>query len=151
MDSTDFGIHAEYVSEMARQMVYDQFREDAYTRGFNVFSTITKADQDAAYLALRRGVLEYDKRQPYRGPEGYMDIPTNKSDAEAAIESELAEHPDSDGIIAAVVLSAGPKNVRALLASGEEITIANTELGAAAAALTDKLPTHAYDVVRSYA
>jgi penicillin-binding protein 1A len=71
-----------------------------------------------------------------------MDIPANKSDAEAAIESELAEHPDSDGIIAAVVLSAGPKNVRALLASGEEITIANTELGAAAAALTDKMPAN---------
>jgi len=71
-----------------------------------------------------------------------MDIPASKSDAEAAIESELAEHPDSDGIIAAVVLSANPKNVRALLASGEEITIANTELGAAAAALTDKMPAN---------
>jgi penicillin-binding protein 1A len=87
-------------------------------------------------------VLEYEKRQPYRGPEGYMDIPANKSEAEAAIESELAEHPDSDGIIAAVVLSASAKNVRALLASGEEITIANTELGAAAAALTDKMPAN---------
>jgi penicillin-binding protein 1A len=142
MDSTDFGIHAEYVSEMARQMVYDQFKEDAYTRGLNVFTTITKADQDAAYLALRRGVLEYEKRQPYRGAEGYMDIPANKSEAEAAIESELAEHPDSDGIIAAVVLSTTPKSVRAVLASGEEITIANTALGAAATALTDKMPAN---------
>ncbi|MEY4208451.1 MAG: hypothetical protein RLZZ20_1603 [Pseudomonadota bacterium] len=73
MDSNEFGVHAEYVAEMARQMVYEQFKEDTYTRGLNVFTTITKSDQDAAYLALRRGVLDYEKRQPYRGPEGYME------------------------------------------------------------------------------
>ncbi len=142
MDSNEFGVHAEYVAEMARQMVYEQFKEDTYTRGLNVFTTITKADQDAAYLALRRGVLDYEKRQPYRGPEGYMEIPSDKTEAEAAIESELAEHPDSDGIVAAVVLAATPKSVRALLASGEEITIQDTGLGQAASSLTDKVPAN---------
>lgn len=142
MDSNEFGVHAEYVAEMARQMVYDQFKEDTYTRGLNVFTTITKADQDAAYLALRRGVLDYEKRQAYRGPEGYMDIPSDKGEAEASIESELAEHPDSDGIVAAVVLTASAKNVRALLASGEEIAIQDTGLGLAASALTDKTPAN---------
>ena len=142
MDSNDFGVHAEYVAEMARQMVYDQYKEDAYTRGLNVFTTITKADQDAAYLALRRGVLDYEKRQPYRGPEGYMEIPADKTEAEAAIETELAEHPDSDGIIAAVVLSTGPKTVRAVLASGEEITVTEAGLGTASTALTDKVPAN---------
>ena len=142
MDSNEFGVHAEYVAEMARQMVYDQFKEDTYTRGLNVFTTITKADQDAAYLALRRGVLDYEKRQVYRGPEGYMDIPADKGEAEASIESELAEHPDSDGIVAAVVLTATPKSVRALLASGEEITIQDTGLGMATSALTDKTPAN---------
>ncbi len=142
MDSNDFGVHAEYVAEMARQMVYDQYKEDAYTRGLNVFTTITKADQDAAYLALRRGVLDYEKRQPYRGPEGYMEIPADKTEAEAAIETELAEHPDSDGIIAAAVLSTGPKTVRAVLASGEEITVTEAGLGMAATALTDKVPAN---------
>jgi penicillin-binding protein 1A len=139
MDSNEFGIHAEYVSEMARQMVYDQFKEETYTRGLNVFTTITKADQDAAYLALRRGVLDYEKRQPYRGPEGYMDIPVDKSEAEAAIESELAEHQDSDGLIAAVVLAATPKSVRAILASGDEITVGDTGLGQAVNALGEKV------------
>jgi penicillin-binding protein 1A len=142
MDSNEFGVHAEYVAEMARQMVYDQFKEETYTRGLNVFTTITKADQDAAYLALRRGVLDYEKRQVYRGPEGYMDIPADKGEAEASIESELAEHPDSDGIVAAVVLTATPKSVRALLASGEEITIQDTGLGMASSALTDKTPAN---------
>ncbi len=139
MDSNEFGIHAEYVSEMARQMVYDQFKEETYTRGLNVFTTITKADQDAAYLALRRGVLDYEKRQPYRGPEGYMSIPVDKGEAEAAIESELAEHPDSDGLVAAIVLAATSKSVHAILASGEEINISDTGLGQASYALSDKV------------
>ena len=138
MDSNEFSVHAEYVSEMARQMVYDQFKEETYTRGLNVYTTITKADQDAAYQALRQGVLEYERRQAYRGPEAYMQIPSDKNDAEAAIETKLAEHPDSDGISAAAVLSATPKIVRAMLASGEEITIEDTGLTQVASALSEK-------------
>ncbi|AKU22821.1 penicillin-binding protein 1A [Massilia sp. MB5] len=130
-DSSEFGVHAEYVAEMARQLVYEQFKEDTYTRGLNVFTTITKADQDAAYLALRRGVMDYEKRHAYRGPEAYIDIPSNKADADEAIETELAEHADSDDIVAAIVLSASPQKVVAVTASGEEITMAgaNIEMG----------------------
>ncbi|HEU4851309.1 MAG TPA: penicillin-binding protein 1A [Telluria sp.] len=122
-DSSEFGVHAEYVAEMARQLVYEQFKEDTYTRGLNVFTTITKADQDAAYLALRKGVMDYERRQPYRGPEGYIEIPDNKEEADEAIESELADHPDSDNIAAAMVLKASPTQVTAVTASGEEIKI----------------------------
>ncbi|WP_256080732.1 penicillin-binding protein 1A [Massilia sp. YIM B04103] len=130
-DSSEFGVHAEYVAEMARQLVYEQFKEDTYTRGLNVFTTITKADQDAAYLALRRGVMDYEKRHTYRGPEAYIDIPSNKADADEAIETELAEHADSDDIVAAIVLSASPQKVVAVTASGEEITMtgAGVEMG----------------------
>jgi penicillin-binding protein 1A len=140
MDSNEFGIHAEYVAEMVRQLVYDQFKEETYTRGLNVFTTITKADQDAAYIALRRGVMDYEKRHGYRGPEGYMEIPASKEEAEDAIETELAEHPDSDDIIAAVVLDASPKLVRAVLASGEEIEISGPGLSFATNLLSAKAP-----------
>ncbi len=139
-DSNDFGVHAEYVAEMARQMAYEQFKEETYTRGLNVFTTITKADQDAAYLALRQGVMEYDKRHGYRGPEGYMEIPADKEQAEDAIESELSEHPDSDDIVAAAVLEASPKQIRAMLVSGEEITITGPGLAIATNLLSDKAP-----------
>ncbi|MEN3367785.1 MAG: penicillin-binding protein [Burkholderiales bacterium] len=137
-DSTEFGVHAEYVAEMTRQLVYEQFKEDTYTRGLNVYTTITKADQDAAYLALRRGVMDYEKRHGYRGPEGYMDIPASKDEADNAIEVELAEHPDSDDIVAAVVLEASPKNVRAVLSSGEEINITGAGLSIATNLLSEK-------------
>ncbi|MFC5472988.1 penicillin-binding protein 1A [Paraherbaspirillum soli] len=139
--TSEFGIHAEFVAEMARQLVYDQFKETTYTRGLNVFTTITKADQDAAYIALRRGIMDYEKRRGYRGPEGYMEIPDgSKEEAENAMEVELAEHPDSDEIVAAVVLEASPKLVRALLSSGQEINISGAGLSIATNLLSDKAP-----------
>lgn len=139
-NSGEFGVHAEYVAEMTRQLVYEQFKDEAYTRGLNVYTTITKADQDAAYLALRRGVMDYEKRHGYRGPEGYMEIPASKEEADNAIEVELAEHPDSDDIVAAVVLEASPKSVKAVLSSGEEITITGPGLAFATNLLSDKAP-----------
>ncbi|WP_436269424.1 penicillin-binding protein 1A [Pseudoduganella sp. LjRoot289] len=137
-DSSEFGVHAEYVAEMARQLVYEQFKEDTYTRGLNVFTTITKADQDAAYLALRRGVMEYEKRHAYRGPEAYIDIPASKDEADDAIESELAGHPDSDDIVAAMVLQATPQKVTAVTATGEELTITGAGLDMGKSWLSDK-------------
>jgi len=134
-DSSQFGMHAEYVAEMARQLVYEQYKEDTYTRGLNVYTTITKADQDAAYLALRKGVMDYEKRHGYRGPEGHMEIPASKEEAADAIETELADHPESDDILPAVVLEASPKSVRAALSSGDEITITGPGLTFAAGAL----------------
>ncbi|MCE3264130.1 MAG: penicillin-binding protein [Pseudoduganella sp.] len=139
-DSSEFGVHAEYVAEMARQLVYEQFKEETYTRGLNVFTTITKADQDAAYLALRRGVMEYERRHPYRGPEAYVDLPSNKAEADEIVETELAEHPDSDDIVAAMVLSASADKVLAVTASGEEISISGPGLAMGKNWLSDKNP-----------
>jgi penicillin-binding protein 1A len=140
-DSSAFSIHAEYVAEMARQLVYAQYKDETYTRGLNVFTTVTKADQDAAYFAVRRGVMDYERRHGYRGPEAYMDMPTgSKEEVDSAIEVELADHPDSGELVAAVVLSATPKEIHAVLASGEEITISGAGLTFAANLLSDKAP-----------
>ncbi len=141
-NSSEFGIHAEYVAEMARQMVYDQFKEETYTRGLNVYTTITKSDQDAAYLALRRGVMDYEKRHGYRGPEAIISLPDSKEAAEEAIEKALAEHSDSDDLQIAMVLDAQPKLVKAMLASGEEIKIEGAGLSFAASGLNPKTPAN---------
>ena len=141
-DSSEFGIHAEYVAEMARQLVYEQFKEDTYTRGLNVYTTITKADQDAAYLSLRRGVMDYEKRHGYRGPEAIITIPEGKEAADDAIEKALAEHSNSDDLQVAMVLDASPKSVHAVLADGEEITIEDAGISFAASGLTTKVPAN---------
>jgi len=141
-DSSEFGIHAEYVAEMARQLVYEQFKEDTYTRGLNVYTTITKADQDAAYLSLRRGVMDYEKRHGYRGPEAIITIPEGKEAADDAIEKALAEHTNSDDLQVAMVLDASPKSVRAVLADGEEITMDEAGISFAASGLSNKAPAN---------
>ncbi|MDR5780502.1 penicillin-binding protein 1A [Caballeronia sp. LZ065] len=124
----EFSVHAEYVAEMVRQMMYAQYREEAYTRGLNVVTTIDSADQDAAYRAVRRGLMDYEHRHGYRGPEGYIDLPANPDDREQAIDDALAEHPDNGEIVAAVVTSASPKEVKASFLDGNTVTISGADL-----------------------
>jgi penicillin-binding protein 1A len=132
----EYSVHAEYVAEMVRQALAEHYPEDVYSRGFRVYTTIRKADQEAAYLALRKGVMEYDRRQPYRGPEAYVDLPASASDDD--YEDALADHVDSDELLVGVVLAAGPKQVQAALRSGEKIMISGDGLKFAARALEPK-------------
>ena len=141
-NSAEFGIHAEYIAEMARQLVYEQFKEESYTRGLNVYTTITKAEQDAAYLSLRKGVMDYERRHGYRGPEAIIELPANKELADEAIEKELADHPDSDDLLAAMVIEAKPDQVRAVLSNGDEIQITGAGLSFAAAGLKPNAPAN---------
>lgn len=66
-DANEFSVHADYVAEMARQIAAERFPDDVYTRGLRVYTTILKADQEAAYQSLRKGVMDYDRRHGYRG------------------------------------------------------------------------------------
>ncbi len=59
--------HAEYVAEAARQLIFNQYGDEAYSRGLNVHLTVRADDQNAAYRALRRGIMDYERRQVYRG------------------------------------------------------------------------------------
>src|SRR5512132_3029210 len=88
-------VHAEYIAETVRQLVYAQYGDEAYTRGLNVFTTISAAQQDTAYRALRKGIMDYERRQIYRGPEEFVDLPPGEKDAEDAIDDALADHPDN--------------------------------------------------------
>jgi penicillin-binding protein 1A len=56
-------------------MMYAQYKDETYTRGFSVTTTIDSADQDAAYRAVRKGVMDYERRHGYRGPEGFVNLP----------------------------------------------------------------------------
>src|SRR5687767_10968271 len=132
----EYSVHAEYVAEMVRQALAEHYPEDVYSRGFRVYTTIRKADQEAAYEALRRGVLEYDRRAGYRGPEGYVELPANPEDED--LENALDDHPDNDDLLAAVVVSYDGKQVQAALRSGERVTIQGPGPQFAARALDPK-------------
>ncbi|MEN9891440.1 MAG: penicillin-binding protein [Pseudomonadota bacterium] len=130
-------VHAEYVAESVRQIVQTQYGAEATTRGLNVQVTVESGPQMAAYRALRRGLLDYERRQAYRGPEGHVDLPADGAEADTRIAETLAEHPDNDELKAAVVLQASPREVRAALESGEVVTVRGNGLKPAASGLAD--------------
>src|SRR3954465_6539390 len=117
----EYAVHAEYMAEMVRQAIAETYPEDVYTRGFRVYTTIRQADQEAAYAALRRGVLEYDRNHGYRGAEGYAELPATPDDDD--FDEALGDHPDNDTLLAAVVLSVSAGQVEAALRSGEKVTL----------------------------
>ncbi len=131
----DFSVHAEYVAEMVRQMMYAQYREETYTRGFNVVTTIDSADQQVAYTALRKGIMDYERRHGYRGPEGFIELPAGADDREQAIDDALLEHPDNGELIAAVVTAASPRQITVAFIDGSNATIDGDNLRFASGAL----------------
>jgi penicillin-binding protein 1A len=135
---SEVSAHAEFAAEAARQMIFLQYGEDAYTRGLNVYLTLKSSDQMVAHRSLRKGVMDYERRQSYRGPEDYIDLPQNSADVDIRIAEALQEHPDSDDLKAAVVTAAGVKKVVAVLEDGEAITITGDGLKHAASSLGAK-------------
>ena len=125
-----------YISEMVRQVVFEKYQDDAYTQGIKVYTTIRHQDQLAAYRAVRKGVLEYDRRHGYRGPEGFVDLQNGNS--EEKLEDALQDFADSDDLIPAIVLSASSRHIRAYRKGGETIELKGDVLRFAQRNLSDK-------------
>ncbi len=139
-ETNEYGVNAEYVAEMARQMAAERFPEDVYTRGLRVYTTILKQDQDAAYTSVRRGVLDYDRRHGYRGAEAYVEMADIKSEQDEALDELLQDFHDSEDLHPAVILQADAKQVRAYRRGGEIITLSGDGLKFAARMMDDKAP-----------
>lgn len=133
----EFSVKADYLAEMVRQVMYERYQEDTYTQGYNVYTTIRQQDQAAAYAAVRSGVLEYDSRHGYRGPEGFIDLRKDKS--EEFMEEALQEVSDSDDLIPAIVESVSPKTVKAYAKGGLNVEISGEGLRFVQRSLGDKL------------
>jgi penicillin-binding protein 1A len=136
-DSPDWG---EFVGEAARQLVFAQYGDEAYTRGLDVTVTVKAADQQVAWNALRRGLMDYESRQHYRGPEAFVELPADEKLLDARVAEALAEHPDNGELRAAVVLEASPTQVRAMLQSGDVITVTGDGLRPVGSGLAAKAP-----------
>src|SRR3954467_6841003 len=138
-EANEYSLHAEYAAEMVRQALSEHYPDDVYTRGFRVAQELRQVDQETAYEGLRKGVLEYDRRAGYRGPEGFSELRPNAGEDE--YDDALVDHPDSDDLLAAVVLSAEPKQVEVALRTAEKIVITGEGLRFAARSLAPKAAT----------
>ena len=131
------GLHAPYVAEIARQLAFELFRENTYTAGLNVHTTILSDDQRTANAAVKAGVIQYDRKYGYRGPEAFVDLSADPSRAEEEIDQALADAPDVDEFAAAVVLEVSPGLVRVTRGRGPVIEIRGEGLKFAAASLRE--------------
>lgn len=107
----DYPVKAEFLAEMVRRDMYDRYKEAAYTQGYKVYTTLRWADQVAAYQAVRKGVMDYDERHRYKGPDKYVDIPEDGGDAR--LDDILDDYDASGEILPAIVLRASPYAIRA--------------------------------------
>lgn len=136
--NTPVKVHAEYVAEMVRQAMVSQYGEEAYTRGLVVTTSLKANEQEAAYRALRQGILDYERRQVYRGPELFVTLPADKAARDDAIDEALNERPDNDDLLSAVVLEASPRKVVAVRQDGEPIEISGEGLRPVQSGLSEK-------------
>ena len=131
-------IHAEYVAETVRQLMFAQYGQETYTRGLNVYTTLQSSEQNAAYQALRQGIMDFERRQVYRGPEKFIELPTKPKEMEDAIDEVLDDHPDNGDVMSAVVLEASPKKIVAIRQNAEQLEITGDGLKPAQSGLSDK-------------
>ena len=130
-------VHAEYIAETVRQLMFSQYGDQTYTRGLNVYTTLNAADQTAAYKALRKGIMDYERRQIYRGPEKFIDLPKDAKDVEEAIDDALTDSPDNGDVMSAVVLEASSKKIIAMRQNSESLEITGEGLRPAQSGLAE--------------
>ena len=134
----EFTTKADFATEMVRQLLISEYGDGIYTQGMTVITTLRKAEQDAAYSAVRKGIMDYELRHKYRGPEGYIKLPEDSTARQRAIDNILSDHPSSDDLLAGVVIAVNQKEIQAVIATGDTVTIKGDDLKLGTVALSDK-------------
>nr|WP_043216066.1 penicillin-binding protein 1A [Pseudomonas alcaligenes] len=112
-------LNAPYIAEMARAEMVGRYGSDAYTEGFRVITTVPSQLQDAASNALHEGLIAYDQRHGFRGPETRLPGLTRE-----AWLAELAKHKSIGGLQPAIVTQVEKSGIMVLLRNGEEQPVA---------------------------
>ena len=145
-------VHAEYVAEMARAQVYAQYGEQAYTSGMKVVTTLRAAEQQAAWKALRKTLIDRELGLTWRGPEGNEDLDRDLGDTDPAVSQVLADYNDDEMLQIAVVTRVEAKQVTLVLSGGEVVPVSGKGLRQAqpglAAKASNKLKLRRGSVVR---
>ncbi|HQR50093.1 MAG TPA: penicillin-binding protein 1A [Methylophilaceae bacterium] len=133
---------ADYAAEIVRQQLYDRYQESIYSSGLKVYTTILKANQEAANKAVLQGVLDYDKRHGYRGPEGKINLREAPQGAmETFLREAMADVEEYMELEPAVVLEVNASSIKAFRKKGEVININGDGLLLVKTMLSDKNPS----------
>ncbi len=118
-------LYAPHVAEMVRNVIYQQYGEDGYTSGLQVYTTLNSGLQQAANLALQHGLIAYERRHSgYRGPEKNLGRAPRTE-----WQDILASLPAQMDLIPAAIIQLGKNSARGMLANGATIPIALPQRG----------------------
>jgi len=132
---------ADYVAEIVRESLYSKYQEDIYSSGLSVYTTIRKANQEAANAAIREGVLDYDARHGFRGPEKTLNLSKLVANGGPdALNEALDEFDEYNGFIPAIVTTMTDKLIRARTKNGDDIEITGKGLALVARTMSEKNP-----------
>ncbi|OAM52178.1 penicillin-binding protein [Methylovorus sp. MM2] len=132
---------ADYVAELVRQEMYQRYQDNIYSSGLKVYTTILKSNQEAANAAILQGILDYDRRHGYRGPEKVVQASNTSTDHEVNwMDKALDDIEAFNGLIPAIVTKVGPKSVTVHSKSGENIEIEGDGLALVQKTLNEKDP-----------
>lgn len=124
----DYAVNAAHLAEMVRIQIYNQFREEAYNRGLTVFTTVRSYEQRAAYDALRSGLLTFDRKLGWRGPEARIELPPDAEARQDAVDDVINDKPDSDRLFTAVVTEVAKDKVVVSRSQGRQFNITGNGL-----------------------
>ena len=132
---------ADYVAEIVRESLFTKYQEDIYSSGLSVYTTIRKSSQEAANAAVREGILEYDLRHGYRGPEKLLNIESLAStDKKSALDNALDEIDEFNGFMPAIITKISPKAIQTHAKNGEAIEVTGKGLAFVEKTLLEKDP-----------
>jgi penicillin-binding protein 1A len=129
-------VDAPYVAEMVRNDMQTKYGDGVYTAGYKVFTTIDSRLEAAATVALRTGLLEYDRRHGYRGATAKVDL--SKLKTAAQFDAELEEFPIIGGLKPAIVRQVDAKSARIYVRDVGEATLPWEKLSWARRELPDE-------------
>jgi penicillin-binding protein 1A len=149
MHGPSIEVDAPYVAEMVRNDLQAKFGDAVYTAGYQVFTTIDSRLETAGTVALRTGLLEYDRRHGWRGATDKVDLSKGASDAD--LEAELDQRPAVGGLRPAIVESVEEKSAKIYVKDMGSVTLPWTKLSWARRELpeekTDRSPALAAEIL----
>ena len=127
--SKDFTDSGSYIAEMVRQYLYPTYGEAVYTQGFKVYTTINSKLQQAAYVALRKGIINFDSKNGYQGAEQQLNLSDSSGDTPDQVALDQFDGiQDYGDLLAAIVLDVNDNQMDVILRDGNRLQFSGHQL-----------------------
>ncbi|MDE1892871.1 MAG: penicillin-binding protein 1A [Xanthomonadaceae bacterium] len=114
-------VEAPYLAEMVRRQVLDRLGNDALTEGYVVKTTVQSRLQQSAVEAVHDGLIAYDHRHGWRGPEAHQDLAANAGTGD--YDRALANYNSVSGLQPGLVTASNATQATVYLQDHQAITL----------------------------